>query len=268
MAEGDVILSVSGVTQKLGDRLVLGGVDFVVRDRVRPGCITGQVVGILGPSGVGKTRLLRILAGLDAPDSGSVRGNGICCDQGHVGVVFQNYPLLRHRTVRGNLELAGRAGGMSRALARERARELLDCFRIAECADSYPSQVSGGQRQRASIAQQVMCPRRLILLDEPFASLDPAALEDVMRLLADVANLHELNTLILVTHDVRAAMLASDTLLLLGRDRSPDGTVVPGARIQVRYDLVERGMAWHPELADEPAFSDLEREVRARFRTL
>lgn len=268
MSGGDVIVSVRGIKLRLGDYQVLGGVDFDVRDRVRPGCTTGQVVGILGPSGVGKTRLLRVLAGLDSPDAGTVEGHGVGCRLGEVGLVLQSHPLLRHRTVRGNLELAGRLGGLSKKQAADRAQDLMSRFHIEGCAASYPCQISGGERQRASIAQQVMCPRRLILLDEPFANLDPGALDVALHLLGEVANLHELNTLVLVTHDVRAALLASDTLMLLGRDRDAMGGIVPGARVQASYDLVDRGLAWHPELSETQAFADLEREVRARFKEL
>src|SRR5205814_292625 len=119
---------------------------------------------------------------------------------------FQNYPLLRHRTVLSNLELAGAANGMARGDARKRALELLERFCLAERARFYPAQISGGQRQRVAIAQQLMHPKHLLLMDEPFSGLDPAALEQVMHLVVEVANMDELNTILIVTHDIRAAM--------------------------------------------------------------
>ena len=265
---GEVILSARDLRLSLGGKLVLGGVDLDIHNRGRPGVTTGQIVGILGPSGVGKTRLLRILAGLDEADQGTISTRGLGRRAGEVRVVFQNYPLLRHRTIRGNLAAAGRFGGLGARASSARAEELLERFGLASCADRYPVQVSGGQRQRAAIAQQLACDCRLILLDEPFSGLDPASLEDVMELLSSVAHLHDLNTLVLVTHDVRAALAASDTLHLLGRDRLPDGSPAPGARIQATYDLVERGMAWRPDIQESPEFFDLEREVCARFRSL
>lgn len=267
-AQGEVLLKVHDVKLELGGTLILGGVSFEVIDRVREGTVTGQIVSLLGPSGVGKTRLLRIIAGLDAPDAGVVSGKDkATLLPGSVGVVFQDYPLLRHRTIESNLELAGTIGGLSAAAAHNRTRELLKTFGLTDRATFYPAQLSGGQRQRAAIAQQLVVPRRLLLMDEPFSGLDPAALEDVMHLLIEVANLDELNTILVVTHDIRAAMAVSDMVFMLGRDRKAD-KVVPGARIQATYDLVELDLAWRTDVQSLPGFVALEREIKAKFRTL
>jgi len=256
------------VTLKLGDAQVLAGVSFDVHDRVRPGVTTGQLVGVLGPSGVGKTRLLRIIAGLDAPDAGEVKGlKGAPMAPGSVGVVFQNYPLLRHRTIAQNLEIAAAAGGMARQAARERTESLLARFGLQDRAKFYPAQLSGGQRQRVSIAQQLVCPRHLLLMDEPFSGLDPATLDEVIRLIVEVANMDELNTIMLVTHDIRAAMVVSDTLFMLGRERV-DGRAVPGAKVQATYDLVAQGLAWQAGVEELPQFGPLEREIKGRFGLL
>lgn len=268
VSAGDVLLDVSGVKLKLGDNQVLNGVTFQIIDRVREGKTTGQVVGMLGPSGVGKTRLLRIIASLDSPDAGKVRGHkGSILQAGTVGVVFQDYPLLKHHTVQTNLEIAGKIAGMSPTVARKRADELLATFKLSDRGGHYPAQLSGGQRQRVAIAQQIVQPRQLLLMDEPFSGLDPAALEDVTKLVSEVANLHELNTILIVTHDIRAAMIVSDTMHLLGRDKKDD-KVVPGAKIQGTYDLVERGLAWHEDVAELREFAQLEKEIKGRFRNL
>lgn len=105
-------------------------------------------------------------------------------------------------------------------------------------------------------------------MDEPFSGLDPQALEEVIRLVVEVAHMNELNTIILVTHDIWAAMLTSDLLLLLGRDRTPEGAPIPGARIRHSYDLVERGLAWRKQVDRDPRFLELEREIRERFQVL
>jgi polar amino acid transport system ATP-binding protein/sulfate transport system ATP-binding protein len=268
-SNGEVLLSVREVKLSLAGALILDQVSFDVYDRVRPGATTGQIVGVLGPSGVGKTRLLRILAGLDPPDAGTVAGHkGVALPAGSVGLVFQDYPLLRHRSVRQNLELAGTVNGMARDAARARTDELLGAFHLSERARFYPAQLSGGQRQRVAIAQQLVVPKKLLLMDEPFSGLDPAALDEVMRLIVRVANSDELNTVLIVTHDIRSAIAISDTLFMLGHNRGDGGKATPGARIQGTYDLVERGLAWRSDVADLPEFAALEREIRSRFSQL
>lgn len=268
MSAGEVLLTVKDVHLRLGNLQVLEGLDFTVVDRVREGVTTGQVVSLLGPSGVGKTRLLRIIAGLDTPDRGTVVGPSGAMEAGTVGLVFQHYPLLRHRTVFENLTLAGTVNGMSAADSGERAQELLRRFGLGDKGVLYPAQLSGGQRQRVAIAQQLVRHKNLLLMDEPFSGLDPATLDDVIQLVSEVANMHEQNTILLVTHDISAAMRVSDTLLMLGRDRNQEGKVVSGAKVQATYDLVERGLAWQPDVEQNPAFLPLEREIRARFKRL
>jgi NitT/TauT family transport system ATP-binding protein len=266
----EVLLDVAKVSLVLGESRILDDLSFHVVDRVREGCITGQVVGLLGPSGVGKTRLLRIIAGLDSPNKGTVRGKDKAeLPPGSVGYIFQDYPLLEHRTVQSNLELAGRIGGMSPANAKKRASELLATFKLSDRGNFYPAQLSGGQRQRVAIAQQIMQPRQLLLMDEPFSGLDPAALEAVMRLIVEVANMDELNTIVLVTHDIRAAMAVSDTLHMLGRERKKeDERTTSGARVLHTYDMVELGLAWKEDLQRMPEFARLEHEIKAKFAEL
>ncbi len=262
MSDGDVLLAVKDVSLELGGQQILQGVNFEIHDRVRPGTVTGQLVGLLGQSGIGKTRLLRIIAGLDQPDSGVVLGpNGKPLDPKQVGVVFQSYPLLRHRTVLGNLEVAGVIDGLAHAEARKRAKQLLERFRLADRANHYPAQLSGGQRQRVAIAQQILCHKTFLLMDEPFSGLDPQALDEVIKLLIEVANMDELNTIIVITHDIWAAMVACDTLVMLGRTAG-----AKHACVQTTYDLVARGLAWRTHVEQDPKFSELEREIRAAFK--
>jgi polar amino acid transport system ATP-binding protein/sulfate transport system ATP-binding protein len=257
------------VSLSLGGNKILDKLCFEVRDRMRPGVTTGQIVGLLGPSGVGKTRLLRLIAALDQPDAGIITGmNGSPFAAGQVGVVFQQYPVLKHRTVEQNLIVGGVANGMSHGEAKERSRILLERFRLGDRARYYPGQLSGGQRQRVAIAQQLVKPKTYLLMDEPFSGLDPQALGEVIDLVMEVAHMNELNTIILVTHDIWAAMLTSDLLLLLGRERTPEGAPIPGARIRHSYDLVERGLAWRKNVDREPKFLELEREIRERFQAL
>jgi ABC-type nitrate/sulfonate/bicarbonate transport system ATPase subunit len=267
--DGAVLLEVNDLWLRLGETQILEGVSLDVRDRVRPGVITGQVVALLGPSGVGKTRLIRLIAGLDRPDRGRVSGpGGRPLPAGSVGVVFQNYPLLRHRTVVSNLEMAGEANGLARPQATSKARALLERFGLGNRLRFYPAQISGGQRQRAAIAQQLMHQKQLLLMDEPFSGLDPAALDDVIKLLLEVAHMDELNTVMVVTHDIRSAMIVSDTVFMLGRNRTPDGKVTSGARIQHCYDLVAEGLAWRPGVEHDPKFVEMEKDIKAAFKGL
>jgi len=269
MAKDDVLVKVDSVWQKLGGNQILEGVSFAIIDRVRPNRITGQIVGLLGPSGVGKTRLIRLIAGLDAPDRGVITGfDGKPLQSGETGVVFQNYPLLRHHTVRGNLMVAGAAAGLSHAEASNRAKQLLERFGMSARADYYPAQLSGGQRQRVAIAQQLVRQCRLVLMDEPFSGLDPATLDATIRLMIEVANMDELNTIAVVTHDIRSALTACDTLFVLGRDRDAEGRVKSGAKIQKTYDLVDMGLAWQEHVETLPAFIEVEKEIKAGFTRL
>jgi len=266
----DVLLRAERVSLDLGGHRILRDVSLEIRNLVCPGKITGQVVGLLGPSGMGKTQLLRILAGLAAPTEGSVRLTPaqVPVRPGLVGVVTQDCALFEHRTVLGNLCVAGRQAGRSAASARAEARALLGRFGLRGQEALYPAQLSGGQRQRVAIAQQLMCSEHYLLMDEPFSGLDPLAQSEVCRVITEVASAHELNTIVVITHDIRAAIEVADELWLLGRDRDEAGRPIEGARIQATYDLVSRGLAWHPDLAHAPELAPLVEEVRGRFAQL
>ena len=228
------------------------------------------MVGLLGPSGVGKTRLFRIIAGLDQPDTGSVLvgEEQVPVRRGMVGVVAQNYPMFAHRTVHGNLLIAGLRAGLAREVATTKANDYLERFGLQGCGNKYPFQLSGGQRQRAAIAQQFMCSEHFLLMDEPFSGLDPMAVEKVCELIGELANAHTLNTIIVVTHDIAAAIAVSDTLWLMGRDSNGEGALIPGAKVRATYNLIERGLAWRKDVASTPEFMELHREIRQRFRLL
>ena len=267
---GAPVLKIDAVSLALGGRQILRGVDLEVRDVRVPDRTAGQVVALLGPSGVGKTQLFRIIAGLQEPDAGTVLigEKGTPVERGMVGVVAQHYPLFAHRRVLGNLTVAGRLGGLSAAKATERAEALLDRFKMADAADKYPAQLSGGMRQRVAVAQQFMASENLLLLDEPFSGLDPVQIDAAVDLILEVASLHELNTLVVVTHDITAALQVANLVCLLGRDRDASGNVVPGAYVQKTYNLLDLGLAWRKGVSDEPEFIAVRKEIRDRFATL
>lgn len=266
----DVLLKAENISVSRGGTPILRDLSLEVRDLHRPGFTQGQVVGLLGPSGVGKTTLFRILAGLDKPDSGVVLLGQECrpVERGMVGVVAQHYPLFAHRTVMGNLLVAGRQAGLSGAAAEGKARDLLQRFGVEEQARKYPAQLSGGQRQRVAIAQQFMCSEHFLLMDEPFTGLDLLAEENLIRFIREMAQTDELKTFIVVTHEIDAAVEIADTLWLLGRDRDAEGNIIPGARVKAIYNLVERGLAWRDNVATTPEFLQLVAEIREIFPKL
>jgi len=252
------------------DRPILEGVSCHIDNIRREGLQQGQVVCLLGPSGIGKSQLFRCIAGLQKPTSGSIRLNGSDREvwPGEVGVVAQNYPLFNHRTVWGNLMLAARRHGRDAVAARDACIALLEKFGLLDSANSHPMTLSGGQRQRIAIAQQLLCSSHFLLMDEPFSGLDPLAKTRVCETLVDVSTTHELNTLLVVTHDIESALRISDTLWLLGRNRDASGQPVAGASIQQVYDLAAMGLAWDPDIESRPEFLSLAAELKARFATL
>ena len=263
------LLQMQHVNLILNHTPILRDVNLEIQDYHRPGLTQGRVIGLLGPSGVGKTCLFRILAGLDAPTSGSVLlADGSPVERGKVGVVAQDYPLFAHRTVLGNLLVAGNSAGLSASAAKTKASELLDRFNLSDHTNMYPAQLSGGQRQRIAIAQQFMCSEHFLLMDEPFSGLDPLAVTRVCDFITEMAASDELQTFIVVTHDIPSALAVSDTIWVLGRDHDAEGKIIPGARIQATFNLIERGVAWHQCTATAPECIKLQQEIRELFPKL
>lgn len=195
---------------KHGGRHVLSDVSFEVNP--------GEFVCIVGPSGCGKTTLLRVLAGLVAPVSGEVTIGGDVLDGPHpdVSVVFQDYgrALCPWRTVVRNVELALEAKGVPRSERRERALTALERVQLESHADDHPNQLSGGMQQRLQIARAIACEPPVLLMDEPFASLDALTkfhLEDVTLRLSEQLG----QTTVLVTHDLDEAIYLADRVILL-----------------------------------------------------
>lgn len=264
------LLRIDHVGLSYGDKIILRDVNAEIRNIIREGCTQGQVVGFLGPSGIGKTQLFRIVAGLNRPTSGQVLVNSTLTPvkAGMVGVVAQNYPLFENRTIFSNLMLAAKQMNQSAEAAHEKVLTYLKRLDMLDQAQLYPAQISGGQRQRIAIAQQLLCSEHFLLMDEPFSGLDVVMEAKVCELINEIACLDELNTIIVVTHDVTAAASVADHLWLMGRDRDERGKVIPGARIQETFDLIERDLCWHPGITNSPHFLEFVREVKERFQTL
>jgi NitT/TauT family transport system ATP-binding protein len=227
-----------------------------------------QIISLLGPSGSGKTTALRIIAGLDKPTSGCVfisNGEGQQLRPvrvGDVGVVFQRYPLFEDLNVLHNLIDPAVRSGMSKEAAKEKALRLLDEFDLVKQGLAWPLQLSGGQRQRVAILQQLMLDRHFIILDEPFSGLDPVNILNVIKLISSIAHQHTLNTFLIITHDVTSALIISDHIYLLGRERDGHGKPKQGSKVMKEYDLIAEGLAYRSDIEDLPRFAEIRKEIR------
>lgn len=269
--KGETILKVENVSLEIQGNTILRNVNVEVKDVIRPGGpIQGQVVGFLGPSGIGKTKFFEVLAGLIKPTTGSVKlGDPLeDVEVGRVGVVQQNYPLFNHRTVRGNLEIAARRITPNPAERKAKIDEILERFRLTQQSNAYPAQLSGGQKQRTAIAQQLLCSDRFLLFDEPYSGLDINMIQEVSDTICEIAGQHQQNTIIIVSHDIVSTAAISDTLWVMGRDRDPDNNIIPGANIKYEFDLCARGLAWDKNVREKPGFVSLISEIRALFKNL
>jgi sulfate transport system ATP-binding protein len=183
----------------------------------------GELVALLGPSGCGKTTLLRIIAGLDVPDSGAILFDGV--DATHrdvrerrVGFVFQHYALFRRMTVFENvafgLRVRPRPERPTEAAIRAKVHELLELVQLEGLADRYPSQLSGGQRQRVALARALAVEPKVLLLDEPFGALAAKVRKELRRWLRRLH--HDLRaTTVFVTHDQEEAFEVADRVVVL-----------------------------------------------------
>ena len=184
---------------------------------------TGQLVALLGPSGSGKSTILRIIAGLEAPDTGRVAltgedATGVPVQSRGVGFVFQHYALFRHMSVWQNVAFGLEVRKKPRDEVRARVDRLLKLVQLHGYADRYPSQLSGGQRQRVALARALAPEPKVLLLDEPFGALD-ARVRDELR--AWLRRLHdEVHvTSLFVTHDQQEAFEVSDQVVVLNGGR-------------------------------------------------
>ena len=208
-------IRVAGLTKRFGEFLAVDDVSLTVE--------SGELVAFLGPSGGGKSTILRIIAGLETADAGTVSFNGQPADHLHpsargVGFVFQHYALFRHMTVAANIAFGLRVQGASRRRQAERVTELLDLMGLTGLGHRYPSQLSGGQRQRVALARALAPEPKVLLLDEPFGAVDAKVREELrhwLRKLHDEVHV----TSIFVTHDQEEAFSVADKVMVIHRGR-------------------------------------------------
>ena len=208
---------------------------FVALQDVTLDIPSGELVALLGPSGCGKTTLLRIIAGMESPDSGDVLFAGEEATHVHarerkVGFVFQHYALFRHMSVFENvafgLRVKPRKLRPSEAEIRRRVSELLKLVQLDWLAERYPSQLSGGQRQRIALARALAVEPRVLLLDEPFGALDTRVRKELRRWLRRLHDEMHISS-VFVTHDQEEALEVADRVVVMNQGRveqigSPD----------------------------------------------
>jgi ABC-type nitrate/sulfonate/bicarbonate transport system ATPase subunit len=176
----------------------------------------GEFVSIVGPSGCGKSTLLNIIAGLDEPSSGQVLFDGteVADRRRFCSYMFQKDLLFPWRTIEANVALGLEVGGVRRGEARNRARALLSRFGLGQFSAHYPSQLSGGMRQRVALMRTLLCDRPILLLDEPFAALDALTRSIMQEWLLSIWS-QERRTILFITHDIDEAIFLSDRVLLM-----------------------------------------------------
>lgn len=191
---------------------------FQASRNVSFGVEKGHLAALLGPSGSGKTTILRMIAGLDRPDSGDILLNGVRVNdlpgsQRGIGFVFQNYALFRYMTVVENIAFGLKVQKRSKPEIKERVEELLELISMEDLGKRYPHQLSGGQRQRVAFARALAPDPKLLLLDEPFAAIDAKVRRELRRWLRGMIERVGI-TSIFVTHDQEEAMEVADTIII------------------------------------------------------
>ena len=183
----------------------------------------GHLAALLGPSGSGKTTILRMIAGLDRPDSGDIminesRVNDVPGSKRGIGFVFQNYALFRYMTVADNIAFGLEVQKKSKAEIKSRVEELLELVSMQELGKRYPHQLSGGQRQRVAFARALAPDPQLLLLDEPFAAIDAKERRELRTWLKEMIGRVGV-TSIFVTHDQEEALEVADTVIITNQGR-------------------------------------------------
>lgn len=219
----------------------------------------GEIVSILGRTGCGKSTLLNLIAGLIKPQAGEIMIGQGQASKSRIGYIFQEDALLPWRTVGANLALAKEIGGIQKELFERRQTELLTSFHLEDTIlNKYPTQLSGGMKQRVSIIQTLLFNPSLLLLDEPFSALDfytKLSLEKEFYALVRNRNI----TVLLVTHDIEEAIALSDRIILL----SQSGTIQ--VETQVHFGSADRDTE---TIRCLPEFGECYRAIWSEFKAV
>ena len=212
-------IELKNVTKKFGEVAAVNNVTFSVKE--------GELMALLGPSGGGKTTVLRMIAGLEMPTGGDVfirgqRVNDVSVQQRNIGFVFQNYALFKNMNVFKNIAFGLKIKKWKRADIEARIEELLKLFGLEGLERRYPHQFSGGQRQRVAIARALAPKPSVLLLDEPFGAVDAKIRQELREWLVTLH--HDLNvTTIFVTHDQEEALEVANRIVIFSGGDSGAG---------------------------------------------
>ncbi len=206
-------IELKNISKKFGEVTAVNRVNFTVND--------GELVGLLGPSGGGKTTVLRMIAGLELPTEGDIfirgqRVNDVPVQQRNIGFVFQSYALFKNMSVFKNIAFGLKIKKWKKADAEARVAELIELFGLSGLEKRFPHQLSGGQRQRVAIARALAPKPSVLLLDEPFGAVDAKIRQELREWLVTLH--HDLNvTTIFVTHDQEEAMEVSNRIVIFSK---------------------------------------------------
>lgn len=208
-------IRIKNISKKFGEFVAVDHVSFDVKE--------GELVALLGPSGCGKSTILRIIAGLEVPDTGAVYLTGenvtsTLTQKRKVGFVFQHYALFKHMIVEKNIAFGLEIQKKKKETIQKKVKELVNLVKLQGYEKHYPDQLSGGQRQRVALARALATEPKVLLLDEPFGALDAKVRDNLAQWLREFHN--KLNiTSIFVTHDQNEAIEICDEVVVINRGR-------------------------------------------------
>lgn len=258
--EGDAAakLRIEGISKRFS---LGGGRDILAIEEASFTVERNEICIILGPSGCGKSTVLRMIAGLEMPTAGTLRldGTEITGPDRERGMVFQAYTSFDWLSVRGNVEYGMRINGVPADERRLRAQKFIDLVHLGGFEDAYPSQLSGGMKQRVAIARTLANDPALLLMDEPFGALDAETRWHMQELLVDIAEAANTTT-VMVTHDIEEAIFLGDKIVFMSSH--------PGRVHQVIIPEFKKGRRYESKEAvlDLDGYAELEKDIMRLMR--